>query len=96
MYLFFTFTGGRGRFDRRERGRASATCRRWWYLRGGDGVIYLGILERGHFFFFFFLSLVADWLERMGMKLVFLCKIETCNILYREKKLVVREEEEER
>lgn len=54
MYLFFTFTGGRGRFDRRERERelelpvgGSSTC-------GGDGVIYLGIVERGFSFFLFF------------------------------------------
>lgn len=49
----------------------------WGYLRG----------------VFFFFSLVGDWLERMGMILVFLCKIETFYILYREEKLVVREEE---
>lgn len=53
-------------------------------------MIYLGILEGGFLFFF---SLVGDWLERMGMILVFLCKIETFYILYREEKLVVREEE---
>lgn len=42
---------GGGLIGERERERARATCRRWWYLRGGDGVIYLGISE-GPFLFF--------------------------------------------
>lgn len=51
-------------------------------------MIYLGILDRGFLFFSFF----RKWLERMGMILVFLCKIETCYI----ERLVIREEEEDR
>lgn len=94
MYLFFTFTGGRGRFDRRERERASATCRRWWYLRGGDGVIYLGILEGVSFFFFSFL--VGGRLVRVnGDDICFF--VQNRDLLYiycREKKSVVREEED--
>lgn len=39
-------------------------------------MIYLGILERGFLFF----SLVGDWLERMGMILVF-C-VQNRDLLY--------------
>lgn len=49
--------------------------------REGDGVIYLGILERGRFFFFLFL-LVGESLVRVNGDDIgfFVCKRETCYI----------------
>lgn len=53
MYLFFTFTGdGGGLIGERELPVGGGGTLRG----GGDVVIYLGILERGVSFFFFFFS----------------------------------------
>lgn len=59
---------------------------RWWYFegRGGDGVIYLGILERGRFFFFFCSFLVGRRLVRENGDDIGFFFVQNRDLLYRE------------